>query len=106
MVSGFRVSRAHDDGHVVVSVTGELDMATAPVLRDTFSELRHEHVYLDASGLTFVDSTGLSVLLAANRRWRENGRSLRLVNPSRPLRRLLELAGVDHAFDVEEPPTG
>ena len=105
MVPGFTVSVAPAHGRQLLAVRGELDMATAPRLRDAFAGLHGDDVDLDGSELSFIDSTGLSVLLAANRRWREDGRSLRLVNPSRPLRRLLEIAGVDHAFEIDDPPT-
>lgn len=102
MISDLIISSASDENRLVFCLEGELDMASAPALRDAFAEHRAEDVTLDASGLTFVDSTGLSVLLSANRRWQDEGRSLRITNPSRPLRRLLELAGVDHVFEIDE----
>ena len=101
MVSDFVISASDGDGRVLLAVKGELDMASAPALRDAFAEYRSEDLTLDTAGLTFVDSTGLSVLLAANRRWKEEERSFRIANPSRPLRRLLDLAGVADAFDIE-----
>jgi anti-sigma B factor antagonist len=93
------------DGECVLSVAGELDVATSPALRDAFTKLLDgddlDDVVLDASGLSFVDSSGLAVLLLGAREWPAHGRRLVLRDPSPMLSRLLDLAGVRRAFDVE-----
>ena len=65
-------------GWAVVSVYGELDVATAPELREQLIELVNEgraHLVLDLSGVDFLDSTGLGMIVSAleaspHPRWR------------------------------------
>jgi anti-sigma B factor antagonist len=89
----------------VLSATGELDIATAPVLREAFLALLKQDpvpdVTFEAGGLSFVDSSGLAVLLMVARRWNAEGRSL-LVRPSAQLTKVIDLAGVRRAFQLAE----
>lgn len=85
-----------------VTLTGELDLATAPQLRDHLSHLYAHGVrtfVLDSAGVTFIDSVGLSVILALYRRCREEEGSLTIKSPSRVMQRTLEVAGL---YDVLE----
>ena len=94
-----------DGDTVVVTIAGELDMATAPGLRDTFAALlasRPKRVVVDTAALSFVDSSGLAVLIAAERRTRDQGGELRLRNVTEATQRLLELAGVAGLLQVED----
>ena len=76
-----------------VRIAGELDMATARQLKDFFSQDHRSEgrLELDVSGLSFMDSSGLEVFLrqAATR---TNEDPLVLLNPSRPVQRVLEIA--------------
>lgn len=94
------------DPHAVITVVGELDVASAPTLREAFLTLLQREevpdVTLDASGVSFCDSSGLAVLLMGARRWTAEDRHLVLQRPSRPLSRILDLAGVRRAFEVSE----
>ena len=89
----------------VISVAGELDVATAPALREAFLTLlggdEVPDVAVEASGLSFVDSSGLAVLLMAARRWSAEERRLVLRAPSQPLVRVLDLLGVRRAFEID-----
>jgi anti-sigma B factor antagonist len=102
----FSVETRTESGRVVVRVTGELDLSTAEQLA---AELRTAltappvRLVVDASALTFVDSTGLSVLLVAERQARADGGSLVLRHPSHALLRLLELTGTAAVLKPEEP---
>ncbi|HJZ62131.1 MAG TPA: STAS domain-containing protein, partial [Miltoncostaeaceae bacterium] len=53
-----------------------------------------EPVYVDLSEVSFIDSRGLGALLAANERSREGAAPVRIFEPSDPVRRLLEVAGL------------
>jgi anti-sigma B factor antagonist len=90
----------------VLAVAGELDIGTAPVLRDAFLNLLADEderdLALDASGVSFVDSSGLAVLLMAARRWAAEERRLVLRTPSPPLLRVIDLTGVRRAFEICE----
>ena len=93
----FSVRSDASAGVVTVVVTGEVDLDTAPTVRDEV--LRHLHggaaVHLDLGDVTFMDSSGLHVLLATSRRAAEVGADLRLARVSARVQRLLELTGTD-----------
>lgn len=79
-----------------VVVTGELDVATAPRLAVLLAE--PAAVEIDLAGVSFVDASGLTVLVAARE---ARGRDrLRLVTPSTAVTRILELSGELGAFSV------
>ena len=78
------------DGGVVIA-EGELDLAAVPALRGCLAD--PSVATLDASGVTFIDSSAIAVLLAAHRERATTG--FRLRAPSEPVRRVLRLSGVD-----------
>ena len=88
-----------------LTVAGELDIATAPALREALlNALRDEGpagLVVDVSGVTFVDSTGLAVLLMGSRRFAADERTFLLRKPSAALSRVMDLTGVRPAFEVE-----
>jgi anti-anti-sigma factor len=77
----------------VWNLCGELDAAGVPELRDRLTGVAGD-VTLDCSGLTFLDSSGLALFVAAHRACRARGAELVIVNPSRCVIRLLELTGL------------
>lgn len=80
----------------VITATGEIDLSTAPMLESHLDELVVDsHVVLDLSGVTFIDSTGLRVILSADSKAGEHGRALAIVATNGPVLRLFELTGVD-----------
>ena len=88
-------------------VSGEIDAHTAEVLRaqllpDTIVD-DVDDVRIDISAVTFIDSSGLRVLLEAHRQLQEAGRRLVLVAPSKPVVRLFEVTGLAGVLDVEPP---
>jgi anti-anti-sigma factor len=86
-----------------VKMAGELDMALAPSLRDHLHRLHSEgvrHYELDAAGVSFIDSVGLSVVLSLYRRCREEDGTLSLVKPSATIRRTLEISGLLEVLNV------
>ncbi|MEV8513521.1 STAS domain-containing protein [Dactylosporangium sp. NPDC051484] len=88
------------DGTVTVTASGELDMITAPDLINVLRKAIHRHgprVDLDLTGVTFMDSTGLQVLVAANT---DVGGGLRITGTSPAVYRLLRLTGVLEEFGL------
>ncbi len=75
---------------------GELDIATAPELVAMLARLRaHEHpVVLDLAEVTFIDSTGLTVLMDAHLDAERDGWAFTVRRASPAVRRVFELAGV------------
>jgi len=89
------------DGHAVMSVQGELDLATATQCRDVLDGLQDRdapyHLVVDLSQCTFIDSTGISFLVAAHRRV---AAPLRVVAPHEQVRMVLKVTSLDRAFVV------
>jgi anti-sigma B factor antagonist len=85
-----------------VRITGELDLYTAPDVRDELAALPEEvrRVVVDLTELTFVDSAGIAALLvAAQRLRRRRGRMTLVVDDPRVLR-VLEVTGLDRYFEL------
>jgi anti-sigma B factor antagonist len=89
----------------VVRAEGELDLASAPGLRDLLARLiveGHRHVILDLSGTTFIDSTSIGTLLAAHQRLRRYNGILELVCGHPNVLRTFEFAGLRDEFLIRE----
>lgn len=109
--TGFYVEVTQDGETVVLRLEGELDTATARELRAALATAMATDataVALDLAGLSFVDSTGIAVFLAACHQAETQGRSFTLRNPGRMVLKVLHLTGVDRllAIDSAEAYTG
>ena len=96
-------SRPVEDGVAVVKLQGEADLHTAPILRDALNEAiesKPETLIVDLTGVTFIDSMMLGVLLSATRRARPNGTELRIVVDDPHVRRIFELTLLDHVMKL------
>jgi anti-sigma B factor antagonist len=81
-----------------LKLRGALDSATAPRLDEELARIEHEApswLVIDLSGLRFIDSTGLGLLLSLNEGAEALGISLRFVRGRRPVERLLKLTGAE-----------
>jgi anti-sigma B factor antagonist len=85
-----------------VRVAGDLDLYTAPGVATAFEELPDgvRHVLADLSALAFVDSAGISTLLAAERRLRAAGGSLAILVDDLRVLRVLEVTGLDRYLSI------
>ncbi len=96
-------SRPVEDGVAMVKLQGEADLHTAPILRDALNdaiESKPETLIVDLTGVTFIDSMMLGVLLSATRRARPNGTELRIVVDDPHVRRIFELTLLDHVMKL------
>ncbi|WP_197024284.1 STAS domain-containing protein [Nocardiopsis sp. CNT312] len=87
----------------VVTVSGEIDLYTAPRLRSGLIEALDDGVrrlVVDMSRTEFCDSTGISVLLSAMKRSRGKGGDVELVAPKAAVRKVLEVTGLDEVFTI------
>lgn len=100
--TGFHAS-VDGDG-VAVRLRGELDMATAPrlgaVLDEALDAMPHQ-VRLDLSELTFLDSTGIRVLVTACHRAKDQNCRFTLQSPRDAVLRTLKLTGVDRLMVID-----
>jgi anti-sigma B factor antagonist len=89
------VQRGEDSATVVV--TGEVDLNTSEELKQTLVGLGEEYdvVTADLSALEFIDSTGLSALLAAHKTLNRKGGRLELRRPPRMLVKMVDVVGLD-----------
>jgi anti-sigma B factor antagonist len=95
----------HPNGQgVILSVGGEVDLATSPQLHAKLVDLvevgEAGSVVVDLTPVGFMDSTGLTVLLAAHKRAQAGGHSIRLACPEGPVLRVLRLVGMEKVLTV------
>jgi anti-sigma B factor antagonist len=81
-------------------VAGEIDAHTAPAFAEYVDNSAADHVAVDMSEVSFMDSSGLRVLVELQQRSATGGRTLTICRPSRAIVRLLELTGLTDEFDV------
>jgi anti-sigma B factor antagonist len=87
-------------GVPIVTVAGELDISNAGTLEATVASItaeRPERLIFDLSGLRFMDSAGIAVLLAAARKVD----TVHLRDPSPAVRRVVELTGLTDVLSIE-----
>ena len=95
------VDREH--ASATVQLLGDLDLATAPDLREHLTHLyaRGTRTFvLDTSNVSFIDSVGLSVIVSLYRRCREEDGELVIKSPSRVMERTLEVAGLYDVLNI------
>jgi anti-sigma B factor antagonist len=93
-----------NDGFVVVSLAGELDLYNASAVREALVECCNEspeRLIVDLSAVKFIDSTALGVLIEARTRL-VNRKGFLLAAPGVETRRALEISGLDRHFAVHE----
>ena len=91
------------EGETVVRAAGELDVNTAPELREQLTRLIGEdsrRIVVDLSEVSFVDSTALSVLVSALKRLRQADGDLELAAPNPSVRRVFEITGLTRLFTI------
>jgi len=93
-----------DNGSGTVHLVGELDLSTAPRLRQTLVDLFQggtHSLVLDLSELGFVDSTGLSEFVGALKHCRNRGGDVVLRSPTPSTARVLAICGLDRVFTID-----
>jgi anti-sigma B factor antagonist len=98
----FSIRTASEGDAFVVAPTGEIDLATAPELAGSLEAAPPgvRHVVVDLTDVSFIDSSGINVLLTAERRLAEGGAGFRVVAPPGPVRRVFELTQLVDSLGV------
>ena len=89
------------NGYAVLAVSGEVDVATVPRLREQLHGLVAQgsnKIVVDLDGVDFLDSTGLGVLVGALKRVRSNDGDLYLVCTQSRIRKVFEVTGLTKVF--------
>jgi anti-sigma B factor antagonist len=102
-----RVDVQTDRDRAVVRLSGELDLASAPLLERELERADLDDVPMivfDLDGLEFLDSTGLQVLLSAHRRATERRQQFAITRGSPQVQRLLDITRVAERLTIVETP--
>jgi anti-sigma B factor antagonist len=106
MTAGFRIepSPLNDDTTVIV-VGGEVDLFTAPDLKAAIGQsldAGRSRVVVDLTDTTFLDSSGLGVLVGALQRLRDRGGALAIVNVDASIARTFSITGLDQILAISD----
>jgi anti-sigma B factor antagonist len=102
MAFGIDDRQVDDDTHVV-SVTGEIDLFTAPEFKQRVSgpiDAGRRRLIVDLTATTFIDSSSLGVLIGAHRRLRRLNGSLKIVVGGEPILKTFRITGLDGVFTI------
>jgi anti-sigma B factor antagonist len=103
MPEAFEIRSDTADGVSVVTVGGEVDVATAPALREQLAEAvsgRPTTLIVDLLGVSFLDSTALGVLIGARKQCLESEVELRLVIAEARILRIFDITSLTELFDI------
>jgi anti-sigma B factor antagonist len=92
-----------EDDHSVLEVAGEIDVYTAPKLREQLIELVSDgsyHIVVDLEKVDFLDSTGLGVLVGGLKRVRNHDGSLQLVCTQEKILKIFRITGLTKVFPI------
>ena len=102
-MADFGVEVADHAGWAVVAISGQVDLATAPQLKERMLELvtnGHEHLVADLTSTEFLDSTALGALVSVLKRLRVKGGEMRLVCTSPSILKVFDITGLDRVFPI------
>ncbi|MGH3509174.1 MAG: STAS domain-containing protein [Nocardioidaceae bacterium] len=91
------------DGHMIIEVGGEIDVYTAPKLRDKIGELvglGNYNLVVDLEKIDFLDSTGLGVLVGGLKKVRAHDGSLQLICTQERLLKIFRITGLAKVFAI------
>lgn len=102
-VEPFSLQTEERPGCVVLAVTGEVDLGTAPQLKERLTDLvaeGHRHVVVDLTATDFLDSTGLGALVAGLKRLRAHQGDMRVACNTPRVRKVFEITHVDRVLPM------
>ena len=103
-MQGLRVARRQQPDAMVLELSGEFDLAAEPIFqRELEPALTASKLVLDLSRVTFMDSTGLRLVLEADARVRDNGGRCVVVQGSGSVHRLITLGLLTSRLEIADP---
>ena len=110
VVNEMNINPSFSAGRLTIYLSGELDQHEAQQTSAAIAELLDEYLprdcVLDLSALSFMDSSGIAVIVKANRHIRTIGGRLWVENPARQALRVIDAAGLDRMIPVESGRVG
>ena len=96
------ISVKQTSGSHIITVSGEVDISNADALRASIEQglAATDEVRLDFSAVSYIDSTGIGVLVGAARRAAEAGKRFSVVEVQPSVMRIVQLLGVDREMDI------
>ena len=107
MQSDFLVDTQTTDRAVTLTLHGELDLVSSPILEEALNgarESRAELIVVNLRRLEFMDSTGLHLLVTAQQRAHDAGRRFAVVRGGEHVQRLFDLSGIGELLHVVDSP--
>ena len=101
--AGWRIDKGDAPGVLVLA--GEIDFSVTPAVRERLLQLMEKilgDIVLDMADLSYIDSSGLALLLETRRQMQENGRSVRIRSIAPQVRKLLQLTQLGELFGLPE----
>jgi len=93
------------DGILYVKLSGDIDHHSAKSVRDAVDDLMRRNnpaeLELDLSAIEFMDSSGLGLVLGRYKKQTDMGGNMRIINPTRRVMQILQLAGVEKIIKIE-----
>jgi anti-sigma B factor antagonist len=102
----FAVKVVPEGERVILAPVGELDMGTVDQVWEQLEQLREagfDRIVLDLRGLTFMDSSGLHLMVRANQAAAEDGFNFALIDGNDPVKRVLDLTGLREHLPFIQP---
>lgn len=105
---GLGITTTTDERGLLVLVDGEVDVSNAPELREALDAAiaddtsEASHLSIDISGVPYIDSTGIGVLVGTVHRAADRDMSVSVMRPQRNVARVLSLLGLDAELNVSD----
>jgi anti-anti-sigma factor len=102
---GLNITIEVRDAAVVMAVRGEIDMLSAPTIAEALEQIDpHLELNVDCNAVSFMDSSGVNVLLRRSQQASRAGGCVRVIHPSIPVYRVLETAGLTTLIHTDSEP--
>lgn len=94
------IEKKLENGTLTLAVAGRLDTNTAPELEGEMTLDGVSRVVFDLSGLEYISSAGLRILMAAQKAMNASGGAMKVTGPNASVSSVFEMTGLDTVFDI------